>query len=67
MGSAAAAAWVAFIIGLLGVLVALAQVVQQYVSTAAKLRMCDTLVWGPMPGRPGRRKWIWHQLQFRVV
>ena len=68
MGIAAtAAAWTAFSVAALALFVALAQVLQQYVSTAQGMRTCDSLVWGPMPGRSGRRKWVWHQLRFKVV
>lgn len=61
------AAWVAFFISLLALLVTLAQAVQQYVATAQSIRKCDKSVWGPMPSRHGRRIWTWSQLRFRVV
>ncbi|GAP93098.1 hypothetical protein SAMD00023353_10400240 [Rosellinia necatrix] len=61
------AAWAALAAALLALLVALAQATQQYVATAQSMRKCEASVWGPMPGHPGRRVWVWQQLRFRVV
>ncbi|KAI0874973.1 hypothetical protein GGS24DRAFT_489656 [Hypoxylon argillaceum] len=61
------AAWAALAAALLALLVALAQAIQQYVATAQSMRKCEASVWGPMPGHPGRRVWVWQQLRFRVV
>ncbi|CAH0051583.1 unnamed protein product [Clonostachys solani] len=61
------AAWAALAAALLALVVALAQASQQYVATAHSMRKCEKSVWGPMPGHPGRRVWVWRQLRFRVV
>jgi hypothetical protein len=61
------AAWAALAAAVLALLVALAQAIQQYVATAQSMRKCEASVWGPMPGHPGRRVWVWRQLRFRVV
>lgn len=65
--SGTVAAWVAFAVAAFALVIALAQVAQQYLATAQSIRKCDRFVWGPMPGSPGRREWIWHQLRFRIV
>ncbi|KAI0465550.1 hypothetical protein F4859DRAFT_377378 [Xylaria cf. heliscus] len=65
--AATIAAWAALAAAILALLVALAQAIQQYVATAQSMRKCEASVWGPMPGHPGRRVWVWQQLRFRVV
>ncbi|KAK4443618.1 hypothetical protein QBC34DRAFT_416673 [Podospora aff. communis PSN243] len=61
------AAWAALGAAIVALLIALAQATQQYVATAQNMRKCEKSVWGPMPGHPGRRVWVWHQLRFRIV
>ncbi len=67
MDWSAIAALVALIIASLALLTALAQAAQQYLATGQVMRKCDQSVWGPMPGRSGRRIWNWHQFRFKVV
>jgi hypothetical protein len=67
MDSSTVAAWVAFLIALLALVVALAQAVQQYLATSLTIRKCDKTVWGPMPGRSGYRTWSWTQFRFKVL
>jgi hypothetical protein len=56
----------ALAIALLALLVALAQVVQQYLVTGQLIRLCDSVVFGPLPGK-GRRVWQMAQFRFRVI
>lgn len=65
--SATIASWVAFAVAVVALAVALAQLLQQYIGTAQKKRLCDKLVWGPMPGKTGQLIWVWRQFRFRVV
>lgn len=58
MNANTTAAWVAFIVATLALLIALAQDAQQYVATGHSMRKCDKSVCGPMPGQSGRRIWI---------
>lgn len=67
MDSGDIASIVALVLAVFALLVALAQVAQQYIATAQNMRKCDKSVWGPMPGHSGRRVWTWHQLRFRIV
>lgn len=64
--SSSIAALVALVIALLALAVALAQVFQQYFITGQLIRICDSVVYGPMPGQ-GRRIWEAAQFRFRVV
>lgn len=66
MESEAAAAIAALIVAVFAMTVALAQVVQQYLVTGQLIRMCDSVVYGKMPGQ-GRRMWEFSQFRFRVV
>ena len=66
MDASTAAAVVAILVALLALLVALAQVLQQYFITGQLIRICDSVVYGPMPGQ-GRRIWEPSQFRFRVV
>jgi hypothetical protein len=61
------AAWVALGVAAFALLVAFAQVLQQYISTGHAIRKCDKAVWGPMPGHCGCRTWDWRQFRFRIV
>ena len=60
--SAIAALAVAFV----ALLVACAQAVQQYLVSGQLIRICDSVVYGKMPGQ-GRRVWEYSQFRFRVV
>ncbi|KIX09176.1 uncharacterized protein Z518_00255 [Rhinocladiella mackenziei CBS 650.93] len=66
MDAATAAAVAALIVSILAMTVAFAQVVQQYLLTGQLIRICDSVVYGKMPGR-GRRVWEFSQFRFRVV
>ncbi|CAO1606182.1 hypothetical protein XANCAGTX0491_009683 [Xanthoria calcicola] len=66
MDSSTAAAIAAVAIAVLAFVVALAQVLQQYFVTGSLLRLCDSTVYGSLPGR-GRRIWQTNQFRFRVV
>ena len=57
---------VALIVACFALLVALAQVTQQYVGTGQLLRICDTTVFAGAPGG-GHRVWIGRQFRFRVI
>jgi hypothetical protein len=57
---------VALAVALIALLVAFAQVAQQYVSTAQLMRKCDSIVFGSLPGG-GKRIWVGRQLRFKVV
>ena len=66
MDAGTIAAIVALVVALFALLVAFAQVIQQYVATADLMRKCDSIVYGPLPGK-GRRVWVVRQLHFKVV
>ncbi|KAI4236061.1 MAG: hypothetical protein LQ349_002785 [Xanthoria aureola] len=66
MDSSTAAAIAAVAIAVLAFVVALAQVLQQYFVTGSLLRLCDSTVYGSLPGR-GRRIWQTNQFRFCVV
>lgn len=66
MTLADATAVAALAIALVAALVAFAQVAQQYIGTANLLQKCDSVVYGPLPGR-GRREFYLRQLRFKVV
>ncbi|KAK4163207.1 hypothetical protein QBC43DRAFT_320176 [Cladorrhinum sp. PSN259] len=56
----------ALIIAILAMIIALAQAIQQYFITGQLIRICDSVVFGPMPGQ-GRRVWQLSQFRFRVL
>ncbi|PQE32230.1 modin protein [Rutstroemia sp. NJR-2017a WRK4] len=56
----------ALVVASFALLVALAQVLQQYFVTGQLIRLCDSVVFGPLPGQ-GHRKWEWAQFRFRVL
>ncbi|KAL8978585.1 MAG: hypothetical protein Q9205_005861 [Flavoplaca limonia] len=66
MDPSTAAAIAAVAIAVLAFVVAIAQVLQQYFMTGSLLRLCDSVVYGPLPGR-GRRVWQSGQFRFRVI
>ncbi|KAL9633808.1 MAG: hypothetical protein Q9204_003250 [Flavoplaca sp. TL-2023a] len=66
MDPSTAAAIAAVAIAVLAFVVAFAQVLQQYFMTGSLIRLCDSVVYGPLPGR-GRRVWQPGQFRFRVI
>jgi hypothetical protein len=65
MDSGTIAAIVALVVAGIALLVAFAQLAQQYIGTASLIRKCDSIVYGLLPGS-GRRVWIWRQMRFKV-
>lgn len=57
---------VALVVAVFALFIALAQVMQQYYGTGHLIRICDSVVFGPMPGQ-GRRVWEPSQFRFRVL
>jgi hypothetical protein len=66
MDAGTAAAIAALVVSILAMTVAFAQAVQQYLITGQLIRMCDSVVYGKMPGQ-GRRVWENSQFRFRVI
>lgn len=64
--ASAISAVVALVFALFALLVAVAQALQQYLITGQLIRLCDSVVFGPLPGQ-GRRIWQLSQFRFRVV
>lgn len=64
--AATASAVAAVVVALIALLVAVAQATQQYLITGQLIRLCDSVVFGPMPGQ-GRRVWHFSQFRFRVI
>jgi hypothetical protein len=56
----------ALVVAVIAFIIALAQVLQQYFITGQLIRICDSVVFGPMPGQ-GRRVWQLSQFRFRVL
>ncbi|KAF1815781.1 hypothetical protein P152DRAFT_446800 [Eremomyces bilateralis CBS 781.70] len=56
----------AIVIASLAFFIALAQVLQQYFQTGHSIRLCDSVVYGPLPGK-GKRVWQRDQWRFRVI
>jgi hypothetical protein len=56
----------ALIVAVMAIIIALAQTLQQYFVTGQLIRICDSVVFGPMPGQ-GRRVWQPSQFRFRVL
>lgn len=56
----------ALVVAILAMFVALVQALQQYYVTGHLIRLCDSVVFGQMPGR-GKRVWEMSQLRFRIV
>ncbi|RSL44919.1 hypothetical protein CEP54_014493 [Fusarium duplospermum] len=56
----------ALVFAVFALLVAVAQALQQYLITGQLIRLCDSVVFGPLPGQ-GRRIWQLSQFRFRVV
>ena len=66
MDPATVTAIAALAVSVLAMTVATAQAVQQYLITGQLIRICDSVVYGKMPGQ-GRRIWEFGQFRFRVV
>jgi len=66
LDASTSAAIAALVVALAAFIIAFAQVLQQYFSTGQGIRMCDSVVFGDMPGK-GRRLWELSQFRFRVV
>lgn len=66
MSAETGAAIAALIVAILAMTVAMAQAVQQYLVTGQLIRMCDSVVYGKMPGQ-GHRVWEFSQFRFRVI
>lgn len=60
------AAYAALAVSLVAMTIATAQVLQQYLITGQLIRLCDSVVFGDLPGQ-GRRIWQFSQFRFRVV
>ncbi|KAK7749186.1 hypothetical protein SLS62_008367 [Diatrype stigma] len=66
MESESKAAWAALGIAVAAMFIALAQALQQYFITGQLIRLCDSVVFGGLPGQ-GRRIWKMSQFRFRVM
>src|SRR5438552_2496076 len=66
MDTGTVAAVAALAIAIFALVIALAQVLQQYFVTGQLIRLCDSVVYGDMPGQ-GRRVWQFSQFRFRVI
>ncbi|KAJ3483099.1 hypothetical protein NLG97_g7388 [Lecanicillium saksenae] len=66
MDQSTAAAYAALAIAIFAMFIAIAQVLQQYFVTGQLIRLCDSVVFGGLPGE-GRRFWQMSQFRFRVV
>ncbi|KAI1750324.1 hypothetical protein F4782DRAFT_509956 [Xylaria castorea] len=64
--AATASAVAALVVAIVALFVAIAQATQQYLITGQLIRLCDSVVFGPMPGQ-GRRVWLFSQFRFRVI
>ncbi|KAI0483459.1 hypothetical protein F4859DRAFT_399733 [Xylaria cf. heliscus] len=66
LDAATASAVAALVVAIIALVVAIAQATQQYLITGQLIRLCDSVVYGPMPGQ-GRRVWQFSQFRFRVI
>ncbi|KAJ8119667.1 hypothetical protein ONZ43_g3429 [Nemania bipapillata] len=66
LDASTASAIAALVVAIVALFVAIAQATQQYLITGQLIRMCDSVVFGPMPGQ-GRRVWQFSQFRFRVI
>ncbi|KAF5648558.1 hypothetical protein F52700_874 [Fusarium sp. NRRL 52700] len=64
--ASAISAVAALIVALFALIVAAAQALQQYLITGQLIRLCDSVVFGPLPGQ-GYRVWQFSQFRFRVL
>ena len=60
------AAVAALAVAFVALIVAFAQALQQYVVSGQLIRICDSVVYGKLPGQ-GHRVWQFSQFRFRVV
>lgn len=60
------AAIAALLVAFVALMVTGAQAIQQYLVSGQLIRICDSVVYGKMPGQ-GRRIWEFSQFRFRVV
>lgn len=56
----------ALLVAFVALIVTSAQAIQQYLVSGQLIRICDSVVYGKMPGQ-GRRIWEFSQFRFRVV
>jgi hypothetical protein len=63
MDAATASAIAALVVATIAFFVAFAQALQQYFITGQLVRLCDSVVFGDLPGH-GRRVWQMSQLRF---
>lgn len=61
-----AASVAALLVAFVALIVTSAQAIQQYLVSGQLIRICDSVVYGKMPGQ-GRRIWEFSQFRFRVV
>ncbi|KAJ5239137.1 hypothetical protein N7468_003756 [Penicillium chermesinum] len=66
MDASTSATIAALVVAILAMIVAMLQAAQQYIVTGQLIRLCDSVVFGKMPGQ-GRRVWQMHQFRFRIV
>lgn len=66
MDAETAASLAALAIAIVAMLITTAQALQQYLITGQLIRLCDSVVFGDLPGQ-GRRIWEPSQFRFRVV
>ncbi|KAI8626647.1 hypothetical protein F5Y19DRAFT_217035 [Xylariaceae sp. FL1651] len=64
--AATASAVAALVVAIIALFVAAAQAMQQYFITGQLIRLCDSVVFGPIPGQ-GRRVWQFSRFRFRVI
>lgn len=57
---------VALVVSFFALIIAFAQAIQQYFITGQLIRLCDSVVYGPLPGQ-GRRVYHISQFRFRVL
>ncbi|KAJ5679296.1 hypothetical protein N7462_007540 [Penicillium macrosclerotiorum] len=66
MDTSTAAAVAALVVAIVAMFVAIMQALQQYFVSGQLIRLCDSVVFGKMPGR-GQRVWQLRQFRFRIV
>ncbi|KAK3682818.1 hypothetical protein B0T22DRAFT_295024 [Podospora appendiculata] len=66
LDAATISAIAALVVAGIALVVALAQALQQYFITGQLIRLCDSVVFGPLPGQ-GHRIWQPTQFRFRVI
>ena len=66
MDASTISAIAALVVAFAALLVAFAQALQQYLVSGQLIRICDSVVYGKMPGQ-GHRVWEFSQFRFRIV